>query len=620
MKGSGSCRDRAFLLTLLTCIFGMIECNELHGPPEVAVDGTEPEGLSVHGAEHGGEAGEHEFSRADFEVSCMLLGGVSWVMWLFFLVNYRDEDIRRYSWKIISITISIFLAVLLFQAINEIVLRFVERFGEAVVCLVQFVQCFVYVLILQYRIAAISGALDESMGNSPSVNLDQEYWVISDPLRIDHGTRVSKELVVDPTFNRGSAGRTPRRSVIVDQDGMEVTVQLMKPELEERNRRMKSSARLLAHMAGFAAINAGGTMQQLKFFSRTPLLALIPVVITEVAIIAVFAVCTAGRDRARAESERTRRGIKQVDMWSDEVFEAEVDISSLSLSFLVVQVIRFSLTGVLPHQDGIEVPEEPHSLKAIILLYGIGVAFLVVALLLIMRRAHATEGSEESMQSRIKLVCLNSAAMGFAWCVLWATRWACVVAPMINVESIYGRVLIALLLSVSGCAAVFVLDRIDDMHRGRAISRTNSQIQAQAISVLVNALGILIGFSWEHSFHGGVEAVASLSTGHREAFNFAGGLIIVFIMTPMWRRFILTKDIALQQLKDERDEVIAARKKWAEERQQLLNGKAPHTPGLLAGPPHSARGFEMVRSGGPVEGLQRRPFPACFCGLPSLLR
>jgi len=61
----------------------------------------------------------------------------------------------------------------------------------------------------------------------------------------------------------------------------------------------------------------------------------------------------------------------------EEVSEAENDISCLSISFLVVQVIRFSLTGILPNFEGIE-PDEKHNLHSkgnIAALYGISVFF-----------------------------------------------------------------------------------------------------------------------------------------------------------------------------------------------------------------------------------------------------
>eukprot|EP00746_Dinoflagellata_sp_MGD_P131168 gnl/MRDRNA2_/MRDRNA2_64986_c0_seq2.p1 gnl/MRDRNA2_/MRDRNA2_64986_c0~~gnl/MRDRNA2_/MRDRNA2_64986_c0_seq2.p1 ORF type:complete len:202 (+),score=36.29 gnl/MRDRNA2_/MRDRNA2_64986_c0_seq2:91-696(+) len=61
---------------------------------------------------------EVEFGQRDLSEALMLLGGICFVMALFYLVNHEDEDMKFYSWNVISTTISIFVSVFMFSSIN----------------------------------------------------------------------------------------------------------------------------------------------------------------------------------------------------------------------------------------------------------------------------------------------------------------------------------------------------------------------------------------------------------------------------------------------------------------------------------------------------------------------
>eukprot|EP00435_Cladocopium_sp_Y103_P043605 s2273_g12.t1 len=92
-----------------------VTATELASEPRVArsedcgVVGVEGQKFIVKD-EMGGIPGEEEehFTREDISCSFMLMGMFFFTMVIFYLVNYPDDDIKRYSWSIINTTISIF--------------------------------------------------------------------------------------------------------------------------------------------------------------------------------------------------------------------------------------------------------------------------------------------------------------------------------------------------------------------------------------------------------------------------------------------------------------------------------------------------------------------------------
>jgi len=270
-------------------------------------------------------------------------------------------------------------------------------------------------------------------------------------------------------------------------------------------------------------------------------------------------------------------------LMEESAFEAENDISSLSVSFLTVQCIRFALTEQLPNEEGLDkVPEDQLGMAAAWII-GIGFMFAIVACTLVtvqakMGHSHGELEKEKSAEKeplaheeadglneapisplqRLVMIGLNATAMSFAWCILWGTRWLFELMHPFP-EKIMCRVVMALLLSAAAGLAVFALDIVDDAHSGAEDSRSG----AQAIQMLVNALGILVGFSWEHCFDGSVMAVAS-QTANPVLAKFLLGLIIAASFVPVWRQHILTKEIIYQKMKEDKEEAATVRRKEQE--------------------------------------------------------
>merc|ERR1719327_8363 len=107
-----------------------------------------------------------------------------------------------------------------------------------------------------------------------------------------------------------------------------------------------------------------------------------------------------------------------------------------------------------------------------------------------------------------------------------------------------GRILLALILSGVALGVIFVLDHVEDVS-SKGAAETKAVIQN-----FINALSILVGFSWEHCFDFALEGVASKTDNpSMSKLLFTG--VVAAIIVPMWRRHILVKVIQLNQMNEE---------------------------------------------------------------------
>merc|ERR1712187_636339 len=172
----------------------------------------------------------------------------------------------------------------------------------------------------------------------------------------------------------------------------------------------------------------------------------------------------------------------------------------------------------------------------------IGSGFLVM----MVKAAEGGEEPEESICNRLATLALNSVTMMAAWCILWATRWIAVKFPnMYGLPSMTGSVILAVEATILVGCVIFILDKIDD-------TIGDPKASSVAIKTMINALGVLVGFSWEHCFDFGVTSIAS-RTANAPLAKLAMAIITMVFIVPAWRRHVLFKVMILQKIDDGRN-------------------------------------------------------------------
>jgi len=482
-------------------------------------------------------------------IAATLLGAISFQMSIFYLTNHPDPDMKRYTYEVISSTISIFCAVLFFQGCNDLVESLVGM--EELPLWQQFaIDCLHMVFwytMLQIVLALISGAIAELIGKPAS-------------------------------------------------------------DMETIDANMKCFAVLLAHVTGFASINAWGTLQQMEPFRLHWL--------TSLGVLPFAMAVQFGLQRT---TDTIRWKVAMADdgvedeyekKWDEECEEAEDDVMALTLSFLIVQCIRFVIAGSLPNQEGVEKANDlqhySRSQISSLFLVALGFALLVVVLYLGMP---PNDEARELLMRWLK-TSITVVSMSFAWCAFFGLRWFFAGYKLIGANPMLLAIVVALMNSFGSFSIIRALDKIADMEA------TGEKVD-HAIEQVIGAIGILVGFGWEQCFDKATESFSTVlpySTYSKMVLV----LLCCAIIVPAWRwwllpmalhegwrfGFVIDPDQAMwtELLEHEKFQKALERNKTRRRLSNLVEGDIEAAAGMEAveGPPPSDAG-----SGQPSPPLPR---------------
>lgn len=448
--------------------------------------------MFVHGglAKQESEVEEDKASPAGVAMAATLIGAIVFMMLLYYFTNYDDSDIKKQSWEIISMTISIFCSVLMFQSFNDLVEANVidtYNLGPFGTFLVDMVHMLVWFIFMQALLAWFSGALT------------------------------------------------------VDYDKMKGNPDEIAEELETREVEIKCYAVLTAHLTGFASINAWGSLQQLPFFTSHPILAFLAVIIAFFGIYGLQRLTAKMRELVALGDDGEKDPFET--MWDEETEEAENDVMSLTLSFMTVNAWRFVIIGCMPNNEGKE--EAPacdsedlysHSGLQMMILWGSALCFTagVFCMKYWEPKSWETTGLPVSptVAKRLALDAVTSVSMCFSWCSFYGVQM--VLAGSVSIFHGEGELLsvvLALVCSIGVFGLTLPLDWLADQEW------TDDKCDA-GIRATIDAFALLVGFSWEQCFDNSVDALAS-STPHPHWSKFLLSMFCASLLVPAWKWYML---------------------------------------------------------------------------------
>jgi len=421
--------------------------------------------------------GEEALSPVACAISVMLLGSIAFQMMMFYLVNHSDDDIKRYSWQVISATISIFCAVLIFQGWNGIVEEYIiRRLNPEWEVVVDICQLVLWLSAMQYVIAVSSGAVGEPPAGG----------------------------------------------------------------LEEVELNMKSYAVLFSHTTGFASINAWGSVQQV-FLKSSPQHAVLAVPLGYIGLWIFYKCLNATREWiALADDGRIDEFEESWDRETEEA-ENDVAGLSLSfigvqaLRFHICGTLP-DKEGIEPWNE-----LSAHSGRECLTLFVWGLVFGILSVIMMNVKflfgAICSQGKCGICGMQRGLLSLTGCYMQFAnaWCFFYSSKWA-LASLHFTSENALLHVADALFLSTVSFSLIFSLDKISD---NKMLG--DGQGAAETVNLIIIGFGILIGFSWEQSFDVAVDVVSQAAKQHMPPCftKMIMSGFLVLIVFPAWRIHIL---------------------------------------------------------------------------------
>mmetsp|Transcript_68846 Transcript_68846/g.119508 ORF Transcript_68846/g.119508 Transcript_68846/m.119508 type:complete len:643 (+) Transcript_68846:82-2010(+) len=383
-------------------------------------------------------------------VALMILGFFVFVLGMIYLIEFPHQDAQQAFWRLLSTAISVFVAVFIFTATQEL----------------------------------IAYSLEDGR---------QHHGV-----EIGHRPPLNSTLVLLVFF----------RFLVVW-----ILLQCFFLYTDSDVLLSAAMGKIGTHVMAFSAVDFFGTLQASQLFSQSLLHLFIGLIISSFFVWLWFALAESLRLAYGPEEEKMDVEVSpeeenaeveedpKRDEWFVECRSAECEAASLVLGLLVSQFIRFAISGRFAPLHGGSPGAVTQEQVVVLLLIGIALGVLLVPADIVVYELDLAKDSTRPVLDVLR----GAWSMTMAWCLLYWSKWTFWLSTADNGWG-YGDRMIALLamaliLSAISCACIFVIECIAD---------TYARDQRAALVALNTAFGLVMGLSWETIFHAAVEGVGDL--------------------------------------------------------------------------------------------------------------
>jgi len=476
-------------------------------------DDAEESGKEERGAAAGEDSEEAEAAKigqvedltTERVCSIMTLGSVAFQMGLIYLVNARDQDMRRYAYRAIGQTISIFCAVLIFSAACGTV-------ETRIYSLDKVTQAFIYPLL----------AL---------------------------GLYTVMQFIV--THSVLSHGALSRMHATANGQKLKVTASILNA---------KTFGAGMAQICATAWIHGFGLLQ-FRAYTDLDSIPLTAAVIPFAFVVFVVLVKVSAFFRRLFVARLPEQHVEAELNWAEITEDCEDEMVSITLGFLMSVFTRAVISDTFPPilteglRERVDLTRATAHQVSLMESFGVLCAVLGGAII------HCTWGSqgrrpspetlESSTCSRMVRMVILTLCCAWAWTIGFGLH---LISEHFRIFSgLRLRILLATFTSFASFLVISALDWLADLScTGPAVDKV--------LVTLIDALGICIGLSWENAFHESVtvlvefmvmeDSVLVQVTDDPTVWSLSLSAITVLVVFPAYRMYIVP---TMYQLLEEHD-------------------------------------------------------------------